>query len=121
MAALLRYLPFLIIAGITIFTIVDIALIDESRVRFLPKFAWVIGALLFSVVAAALWFIIGRERLEPGNMGGGSFGPRPRRGPSAPDDDPDFLGKLGRDQAQEERIRDLEQRLRELDDDKPKE
>jgi Phospholipase_D-nuclease N-terminal len=118
MAALVRYLPFLILAAITIFTIVDIALIEDSRVRFLPKFAWVIGVLIFSVVASALWFIIGRERLEPGNVSGGSFGPRPRRGPVAPDDDPDFLGKLGREQAQEERIRDLEQRLREIDDDK---
>ena len=44
-----------------------------------------------------------------------------RRGPRAPDDDPDFLRKLDREQRQEERIRELEERLREIDDDKPKE
>lgn len=118
MRALLPYLPFLIGAAIVIFTVVDIALIDQARVKYLPKFAWIIGTILLSVIGAALWFLLGRERLEPRNAGGGSFGPRPRRGPVAPDDDPEFLGKLRREQAQEERIRDLEQRLREIDDDK---
>jgi len=122
MRALLPYLPFLIGAAVVIFTVVDIALIDETRVKFLPKFAWIIGVLIFSIIGAVLWFLLGRERLEPRDAGGGSFGPRPRRGPVAPDDDPEFLGKLNRESAQEERIRELEQRLREIDDeDKPKE
>jgi hypothetical protein len=120
MRALLPYLPFLIGAAVVIFTVVDIALIDPSRVKHLPKFAWIIGVLVLSVIGAALWFLLGRERLEPRNAGG-SFGPRPRRGPVAPDDDPEFLRKLNREAAQEERIRDLEQRLREIDDDKSKE
>lgn len=118
MRALLPYLPFLIGAAVVIFTVVDIALIDPARVKYLPKFVWIIGALLFTIIGAALWFLLGRERLEPRNAGGGSFGPRPRRGPVAPDDDPEFLGRLNREAAQEERIRDLEERLREIDDDK---
>jgi hypothetical protein len=117
MRALLPYLPLLIIAAVTIFTIVDIALIDNARVRHVPKIVWILGALLFSIVGAALWFLLGRERLVPRGAAGGSFGPRPRRGPVAPDDDPEFLGRLNRETAQEKRIRELEERLREIDDD----
>ncbi len=123
MRALLPYLPILLAVGLTIYTVIDIALIDPLRVKGLPKILWILICIVLLVIGPLLWFLLGRERLEPRNAGG-SFGPRPRRGPVAPDDDPDFLGKLGREQAQEDRIRDLEQRLREIDDDpedKPKE
>jgi hypothetical protein len=116
MRALLPYIPILIAVGLTIFTVVDIALIDRARVRVLPKIVWVLIAFI-AVVGPVLWFLLGRERLTPR---GGSWGPV-RRGPRAPDDDPEFLRKLSREQAQEERIRQLEERLREIDDDKPKE
>lgn len=112
MATLLRYLPFLIYAAITIYTIVDIVLIDRSRVKGLPKIVWVIIVIVFPVVGAVVWFLLGRERLSQRGV---------RRGPAAPDDDPEFLRKLSREQQQEERIRQLEERLRELDDDKPTE
>ena len=114
--ALLRYLPFIAVAALTIFTVVDIALIDRSRVKGLPKIVWILICIIFLVVGPVIWFLLGRQRLS--ERGGGSF---QRRGPRAPDDDPEFLRKLGREQAQEERIRDLEERLREIDDDKPKE
>jgi len=120
MRALLPYLPILVAIGLTIFTVIDIALIDPIRVKGLPKIVWIAIAIILVVIGPVLWFLLGRERLEPRNAGG-SFGPRPRRGPVAPDDDTEFLGKLSREQAQEERIRDLEERLREIDDDKPKE
>ncbi len=127
MRALLPYIPILVAVGLTIFTVIDIALIDPLRVKGLPKLVWIAIAIILVVIGPVLWFLLGRERLEPRNAGG-SFGPRPRRGPVAPDDDTEFLGKLGRDQAQEERIRDLERRLREIaddvtagDTDKPKE
>lgn len=115
MRALLPYIPILIAVGLTIFTIVDIALIDRDRVKGLPKFLWVIIAFVF-VVGPVLWFLLGRERIQPRGRGGAV-----RRGPAAPDDDPEFLRRLSREQAQEDRIRDLEERLREIDDDKPKE
>jgi hypothetical protein len=121
MRALLPYLPILVAVGLTIFTVIDIALIDPIRVKGLPKIVWIAVSIILVVIGPVLWFLLGRERLEPRDAGG-SFGPRPRRGPVAPDDDPDFLGKIGRERAQEERIRDLEQQLREIDDeDKPKE
>ena len=123
MRALLPYIPILIAVGLTIFTVIDIALIDRSRVKGLPKLLWILICIVLVVIGPVLWFLLGRERLIDPRQAGGSFGPRPRRGPVAPDDDPEFLGKLNRESAQEKRIRDLEERLREIDDDddKPKE
>jgi hypothetical protein len=117
MSQLVRYLPFLIAAGVLIYTVVDIALIDRTRVKGLPKILWIVVVIVLPVIGAVLWFLLGRERLSERGPGGGSV----RRGPRAPDDDPEFLRKLSREQAQDERIRDLEERLRDIDDDKPKE
>jgi hypothetical protein len=114
--AIVRYLPFLIAAAVLIYTLVDIALIDRSRVKALPKLLWALIVLVLPIIGAVLWFFLGRERLSERGSGGPV-----RRGPRAPDDDPEFLRKLSREQAQEERIRELEERLREIDDDKPKE
>jgi hypothetical protein len=113
MRALLPYIPILVAVGLTIFTVVDIALIDRARVRVLPKIVWVLIAFI-AIVGPVLWFLLGRERLMPRGGSRGSV----RRGPRAPDDDPEFLRKLSREQAQEERIQELERRLREIDDDK---
>ena len=116
MRALLPYIPILIAVGLTIFTVIDVALIDRTRVKGPPKLLWILISFIL-VIGPVLWFFLGRERLIDASQAGGSFGPRPRRGPTAPDDDPEFLGKLNRETAQEKRIRDLEERLREIDDD----
>ena len=68
--------------------------------------------IVLPIIGAVLWFFLGRERLVRARLGGGGS---VRRGPRAPDDDPDFLRKLSREQAQEERIRDLEEHLRDGD------
>jgi len=92
-----------------VYTLVDCIRTDESRVRGLPKIAWVFVIILLPLVGSVLWFLIGKER-------------RTRTGPRtmttrAPDDDPAFLGRLGMEQDREQRIRKLEERLAELDDD----
>jgi hypothetical protein len=123
MITLVRYLPFLVAAAVLIYTVVDILLIEPSRVKALPKIVWVLIVLALPIIGAVLWFLLGRERLSDR----GSYGGTVRRGPRAPDDDPEFLRKLGREAEQDERIRNLEERLRQtendgqIDDDKPKE
>lgn len=108
-----RLIPvLLLVLGFMIFTIVDIILIDRGRVRSLNKVLWILIALI-PVVGGVLWLAVGRVRA--GEARGGV-----RRGTIAPDDDPEFLGRLSRDQAMEDRIEQLEQELRDLDDDKPK-
>jgi hypothetical protein len=115
MAALLRYLPMILIVVLLVAAIVDIVRIDPSRVRALPKGLWVIIAIAVVIIGPILWFALGRERIEPRNHG------RYAPAPSAPDDDPEFLRRLAREEEQEQRIRDLEKRLSELgDDDAPK-
>ena len=93
-----------------VYTLVDTIRTDESRVRGLPKLAWVFVVILLPLVGSVLWFLIGKDR--PGRAA-----PRPATQQRAPDDDPAFLGRIGMEQDREQRIRKLEERLAELDDD----
>ena len=121
---MIRVLIPLVLTGLLVFAVVDILVIDGGRVRGLPKYAWIGVVVLLPLIGPLLWFLVGRERLEPRNHGRYAespvvaSGPGRRFGPIAPDDDPDFLGRLSREQQQEERIRELEKRLDELGDDK---
>ena len=110
-----RVLPiaFIVWAAFTVFSAVNIVLIDRSRVRALPKAAWIVLVILLPIVGGVLWFAVGRVRV--GDAGRGA-----RRAPVAPDDDPAFLSRLNREKAMEDRIEQLEKELRELDDDPPR-
>lgn len=98
-----------------VFALVDLALIDRSRIRGIPKPAWIAVVVFLPIVGAVLWFAVGRIRMSELGGTGGSV----RRGPVAPDDDPAFLNRLGREKDVEDRIEKLEQELRDLDDDDP--
>jgi cytochrome bd-type quinol oxidase subunit 2 len=106
---MIRVLPFILVIGLWVFAYVDLALTERSRVRALPKIAWVF-VIVLPVIGALLWFFIGKERRDRGGQSR----------TIAPDDDPAFLANLRRDEEQDERIRRLEQELAELDDDPPK-
>jgi hypothetical protein len=92
-----------------IYSVADCALFDRLRVRGLPKAVWLLIIILFPVIGGILWFLIGRGRRNA------AIGRRV----IAPDDDPEFLGKLRLDHDQEERIRKLEKELSELDENGP--
>jgi hypothetical protein len=109
MARLFVIVPFVALA-LDVFAIVDIALIEERRVRALNKALWIVIVLLLPIIGAVLWFLLGRERRS--DRGG-------ERRVVAPDDDPAFLSKLRQQEDADERIRRLEQELSELDDDQP--
>ena len=108
-----------IVILLMIFAVVDIAVLERNRVRFLPKLAWIVLVVVLPIVGPVIWFIVGRGRPGEGYSVDASTPTIHRLGPIAPDDDPDFLGRLHREQEQEERIRELEKRLNELGDDKP--
>lgn len=95
---------------IWVYTLIDCIRTDESRVRGLPKLVWVFVVIALPLVGSVLWFLIGKERRGRD---------RPAVRQNAPDDDPAFLGKIGMEQDREKRIRKLEERLAELDDDNP--
>jgi hypothetical protein len=92
-------------AAFWVYSIVDCALQPATRHRGVPKSAWIAIVLLLPVLGGILWFVIGR---------GGRASAAARR---APDDDPDFLGRLDARAVadQDERIRRLEAELAELD------
>lgn len=88
-----------------VYTIVDCAVQPAGRHRGVNKGAWMAIVILLPVLGGILWFVIGRGRASQ---------PVVRR---APDDDPEFLGRMS-DTAradQDERIRRLEEELAQLD------
>lgn len=95
----------------TIFAFIDCIRTEESRVRALPKILWAVLIVIFTPFGGILWFTLGKDR------SGNAPVPAGRRGSRAPDDDPEFLRQLGADKQRDQRIRDLEARLAELDDD----
>ena len=100
------------ILAFTIFAFVDCLITDSTRVRALPKVVWAIIIILLSPFGGILWLAIGKERNErPSSY------QRPVTKQRAPDDDPAFLQRLGADKERDERIKELERRLAELDDD----
>lgn len=97
----------LVLVALTIYAAIDSLMTDHARVRGLPKPLWFIVVLLLPLVGPVLWLTIGKDR------GRG----RQVKRQTAPDDDPEFLRRLGSTKEQEERIRRLEQELADLDDD----
>jgi len=89
----LRYLPVLVVLGVTIYALIECIQTPDDEVRNLPKIVWVILILLFDIVGSIAWFVAGRSQTRPGSIQRGRTGPPPRP-PRGPDDDPDFLRKL---------------------------
>lgn len=100
-----------IVVVVTVYTVVDCAMTANDRVRGLPKPVWILVILLLPVIGIVLWFLIGRGRKNAGTA--------VATGPRAPDDDPAFLGQIGRDAEQDERIKRLEEELAALDSESP--
>jgi Phospholipase_D-nuclease N-terminal len=80
----------LIAVGAWLYCLFEVLTTDETDVRALSKFSWILIVLLTFWVGAGLWYLFGRPRrteiviIEP---------PAP---PQGPDDDPDFLRNLDR-------------------------
>ena len=93
-----------------VFTIVDCAVQPPNRHRGVSKPVWIFIVVLLPVLGGILWLIVGRMRASTVAA---------RR---APDDDPEFLGRIGSISDQDERIRRLEEELAQLDseDDDPR-
>jgi len=95
-----------VIVFFTVFVIVDTAMTPRTRMRGLPKPAWIAVVVLVPVIGGILWLTVGKDRTDLARSSGRRLGP---------DDDPDFLSGLGRTRSEEERIRRLEQELADLD------
>ena len=103
----------LVIVSLLVSSIVDLILIDTSRVRALPKWTWVLLVLILPVIGPLLWFAIGRVRMT-------RVGRLRQRCPKAPDDDAEFLRRAGSRAGAGGAHPRARARLDELDDDDPK-
>ena len=93
----------LVATAFWVYTIVDCAVQPPTRHRGVSKPVWILIVVLIPVLGGLLWLLVGRTRRSTVAS---------RR---APDDDPEFLGRLGSVSDQDERIRRLEEELAQLD------
>ena len=71
--------------ALAIYAIADISRTDESNIKLMPKWGWILVSLLVTYVGPIAWIIAGKNRFRKPPKG---------RGPKGPDDDPDFLRGL---------------------------
>ncbi len=89
--------------ALVLYALVDAAMSDPSRARGVSKPVWVVLIVVLPVIGAILWFAIGKGR-----------GPLPAP-TKAPDDDPRFTGTRLSSEEIDAHVKELEARLRELD------
>ncbi|GAB2619928.1 hypothetical protein GCM10027168_60100 [Streptomyces capparidis] len=92
---MLRLLPLLLVLGLWTYAFIDCLTTPEDKTRNLPKLAWVFVILLFGsvLVGPVAWLVAGRPRRTPGEGPRRGYG---RGGFVAPDDNPEFLKSLER-------------------------
>jgi len=85
-----RFIILFLVFGITIYALIDCARKDDSEIKILPKWGWLLVIILIGPQALAIgpiaYLIAGRNR----NNGWR----KPKRRILPPDDDPDFLRKI---------------------------
>ncbi|MFE0413180.1 PLD nuclease N-terminal domain-containing protein [Streptomyces tendae] len=92
---MLRVLMFLVPLALSVYAFIDCISTKDADVRHMPKPLWAILVLLFPLVGSISWLIAGKKRQPAGSspwQGGGG-----RRQWVAPDDNPDFLKSLEKD------------------------
>ena len=85
-----RVILLVLVFGVTIYALIDCARADESQVKNLPKWGWLLiiillGPALFAIGPVS-YLVAGRNKPKRGKA--------PKRRIIPPDDDPDFLRKL---------------------------
>ncbi len=58
--------------GLLAGALADMITIEATRVKHLPKMAWIIIVILIPLVGGILWFLVGREYLPRADRSGGA-------------------------------------------------
>ncbi|WP_058235283.1 PLD nuclease N-terminal domain-containing protein [Devriesea agamarum] len=120
-----RVILAIVIIALTIYAIADCASTDDTRIKGLPKFVWLIVIALVPVAGPIAWILVGKDRSIAGVTGvrrelrdelARRREATRRRRPMAPDEDPEFLRKLDEDI----RRRRREQQRKEQPDENPR-
>ena len=84
-----RVVLLVLVFGFTIYALIDCARADESQIKNLPKWGWLLLIIILgppTAIGPIAYLVAGRNKPKRGK------GPKRRIIP--PDDDPDFLRKL---------------------------
>jgi hypothetical protein len=92
------------VLALTVYALVDLFVTQSARVRAFPKPVWIAVIVVLPLLGPILWLFVGKNRRIP-----------KQTTPMFPDDDMGFLGRIDRESA-EDRIRRLEEELRQLDE-----
>jgi len=103
----LRLLPALLAIGLVVYCLVECLQSPGRDVRMFRKPVWVVVILLLPVVGAVGWLLAGRphraRHSNPPRSAGREPLPPPPTYPLGPDDDPEFLEQLRREQERRRR------------------
>ncbi|MCA0295407.1 MAG: PLD nuclease N-terminal domain-containing protein [Actinobacteria bacterium] len=116
---MIRILPIAVEAVILVFCLIDVILAEDHRVRNLPKWTWILLIIVLPIVGGIAWLVAGRplgsptrQAPWPSRTAGYPEDERPAHlRHRAPDDNPEFLAKLAKDNT------DHEAMLRKWEDD----
>lgn len=102
-------MPRLLLAGVLIavvlliYSLIDLTVTDDARIRRLNRILWIVIIVLLPVLGPLAWILMGK-------------GPRSAARVVAPDDDPSFGSRPTISDAEaDRRIRDIEEQLRALE------
>ncbi|WP_246246333.1 PLDc N-terminal domain-containing protein [Isoptericola sediminis] len=105
---MLRVVVILLVIGLMVYTLADLAGSEEEDRGGLPTWLWLIIIVFLPVFGPISWLVTKRSRRRGsggGRTGRPGRGPRRPSGPVAPDDDPDFLWRIEQEKRREERRR----------------
>lgn len=85
---------FLVLASLalTLYTFIDCAMRDETQIKKLPKWGWLLAILLTGIFGPIAYLVIGRVK-TPGATRK-RIQKKPQKKILPPDDDPDFLRSI---------------------------
>jgi hypothetical protein len=85
-----KYLA-LLSAAVSLFAFIDCAMRDETLIKKLPKWAWLLIIFFLGIFGSVFYLVAGRN----GKFQRSSLNKKPKKPRILPpDDDPDFLNKL---------------------------
>lgn len=96
----MRYIGILLLIGLVVYTVADVAGSDEEDRHGVPRWLWIFGIIVLPPIGPIVWLVLrfarrsdGRGPVPPGPAGP-TGAPPYRSRPVAPDDDPEFLWRL---------------------------
>lgn len=108
---IVRFMPFIVELALLVYCLIDCIQTDEGSCRNLSKSLWVLLIILLPIVGGVAWLVAGRpvgdqaRRVPwPSTQTAGFPEYERPRGPSAPDDDPEFLAGLASSDSRHERM-----------------